>query len=336
MLYQITKKASPVRPPVRGVENGAAREASMFGELEGAGFEAFDARFSALYAQHIHVERLWSGARWCEGPAWFAAGRYLVWSDVPSNRMLRWDETDGSVSVFRQPSNFSNGNTVDRQGRLVTCEHQTRRVTRTEHDGSITVLADRYGGKRLNSPNDVIVGSDGSVWFSDPFYGVVTDYEGGVQEIEQDGSHLYRIDSVSGRVERMADDFVQPNGLAFSPDERALYVSDTGATHVAGGPAHIRRFLVGDNGRLSGGSVFATSAAGIYDGFRVDHEGRVWTSAADGVHCYAPGGDLIGKIRIPEIVGNATFGGAFRNRLFICATTSIYSVYLFTRGVTIG
>ena len=308
----------------------------MFATLEGTGFEVLDGRFAALFAPHIHVERLWSGARWCEGPAWFAAGRYLVWSDIPNNRMLRWDETDGSVSVFRQPSNFSNGNTVDRQGRLVSCEHQTRRLTRTEFDGSVAVLADRFAGKRLNSPNDLVVATDGSIWFSDPVYGIITDYEGGVQAVEQDGNHLYRIDAATGRVDRVAVDFVQPNGLAFSPDERWLYVADTGASHLAGGPAHIRRFAVGDGGRLSGGAVFATSTAGLHDGFRVDRQGRLWCSASDGVHCYDPDGTLIGKIRIPEIVGNVTFGGPLRNRLFICATTSLYAVYLFTNGCTPG
>lgn len=188
----------------------------MTGPIEGTGFEVLDKEFKSLFAAHIHVERLWTGARWSEGPAWFAAGRYLVWSDIPNNRMMRWDETDGSVSVFRFPSNNSNGNTVDRQGRLVTCEHLTRRVTRTEHDGSITVLADSYDGKRLNSPNDVVVSSDGSIWFTDPFYGIMTDYEGDLSPMEQDGCHVYRIDP-GGTIDRVADDFVQPNGLAFSP-----------------------------------------------------------------------------------------------------------------------
>lgn len=308
----------------------------LHAHLDGTGFDLIDPRFSALFAPHIHVERLWSGARWCEGPAWFAAGRYLVWSDIPNNRMMRWDETDGSTSVFRAPSNNSNGNTVDRQGRLVSCEHLTRRVTRTEHDGSITVLADSYNGKRLNSPNDVVVHSDGSIWFSDPTYGILTDYEGDISAPEQDGNHVYRIDPADGSVRKMTDDFVQPNGLAFSPDEKQLYIADTGATHMQDGPAHIRRFDVGDDGSLSGGEVFATCTAGLFDGFRLDREGRIWTSAFDGVHCYDPDGTLIGRIRIPEIVANLTFGGAKRNRLFICGTTSLYAVYVFTNGVTMG
>ena len=308
----------------------------MFGVIEGTGFEVLDPRFGALFAPHIRVERLWTGARWCEGPAWFAAGRYLVWSDIPNNRMMRWDETDGSVSVFRAPANNTNGNTVDPEGRLVSCEHLTRRVTRTEHDGSITVLADRVDGKRLNSPNDVVVRSDGSVWFSDPFYGIATDYEGEIQEQEIDGCHVYRIDPDTGRVTQVADDFVQPNGLAFSPDEQTLFVSDTGSSHVPDGPAHIRRFDVDDDLGLSGGEVVATCTAGVFDGFRVDTDGRIWASASDGVHCHDSDGTLLGKIRIPEIVGNLTFGGPRRNRLFICANSSLYSVYVFATGLAMG
>jgi gluconolactonase len=308
----------------------------MYGELDGAFLESFDARFDALCARHIRVERLWTGARWAEGPAWFAAGRYLLWSDIPNNRLMRWDETDNSVSTFRAPSNFTNGNSVDRQGRLISCEHQTRRVTRTEHDGTVTVLADRFEGRRFNAPNDLVERSDGSIWFTDPIYGIDTDYEGGVQEPEQGGSHVYRIDPATGSVVRVANDFRQPNGLAFSPDERTLYVVDSGRTHDPAGPAHIRRFAVGVDGGLSGGEVFAESTSGIHDGLRVDISGRLWVSAFDGVHCYDPDGTLIGKINIPEIVGNVTFGGAMRNRLFICATSSIYSIYLYTRGCTIG
>lgn len=307
----------------------------MFGMVEGTGFEVLDPRFRACFAGHARVERLWTGARWLEGPAWFAAGRYLVCSDIPNNRMLRWDETSGAVSVFRQPSNNSNGNTVDGQGRLVTCEHQTRRVTRTEHDGSITVLADRYQGRRLNSPNDVVVASDGSIWFTDPPYGIMSDYEGDQQAPEMDGCHVYRIDAAGGAVIRVADDFDKPNGLAFSPDESLLYIADTGASHREGGPRHIRRFRV-EGGRLSGGEVFAECTAGLFDGFRVDREGRVWTSAEDGVHCIDPDGTLIGKIRIPEIVSNVTFGGPKRNRLLICGTTSIYSAFLTTNGCKVG
>jgi gluconolactonase len=304
------------------------------GWIEGTGFETRDRRFAACLTGHGRVERLWSGARWCEGPAWFAAGRYLLWSDIPNDRMLRWDETDGSVSTFRQPAMNANGNTVDRQGRLVTCEHRGRRVTRTEHDGRITVLADRHAGRRLNSPNDVVVRSDGSIWFTDPSYGILTDYEGDRAESEIGGCHLYRVDGASGDVAVAADDFVKPNGLAFAPDERRLYVADTGASHDPDGPRHIRAFDVAEDGRLSGGEVFAVCEAGLFDGLRVDVAGRVWSSAGDGVHCFEPDGALIGKILVPEIVANVAFGGPKLNRLFICGTTSLYACYLTTAGVS--
>ena len=301
----------------------------MFGVIEGTGFEVLDPRFNACFVGHARVERLWTGGRWLEGPAWFAAGRYLVCSDIPNNRMLRFDETDGSVSTFRQPSNFSNGNTSDREGRLVTCEHLTRRVTRTEHDGSVTVIAERFEGKRFNSPNDLVVKSDGSIWFTDPSYGILSDYEGETAEPEM-GCHVYRAEGST--VTRVADDFVKPNGLAFSPDEKALYIADTGASHLEGGPKHIRKFAVSDAGKLSGGAVFAECTEGFFDGFRVDRDGRVWASSAEGVHCFDPDGTLIGKLHIPELVSNLCFGSAKRNRLFITANQSLYSVYLAING----
>ncbi len=304
----------------------------MFGAIEGTGYEIIDARFADCINGNAHVERLWTGGRWCEGPAWFAAGRYLVWSDIPNNRMMRFDETDGSVSVFRQPANNSNGNTVDNHGRMVTCEHLARRVTRTEFDGSIRVLADRFEGKRFNSPNDAVVATDGSVWFTDPSYGILSDYEGMTAEPEMDGCHVYRVDPENGVVRRVAHDFVKPNGLAFSVDEKTLYIADTGASHDPNGPRHIRKFAVGADGSLSGGEVFADCNAGLFDGFRVDKAGRIWSSAGDGVHCFDPDGTLIGKVRIPEVVANVTFGGPKRNRLFICGTTSLYSIMLTTNG----
>jgi gluconolactonase len=249
--------------------------------------------------------------------------------------LLRWDETSEQVSVFRQPSNFSNGNTVDAQGRLISCEHLTRQVTRTEHDGSVSVLADNYQGNRLNSPNDAVVKSDGSVWFTDPSYGILTDYEGERAE-PQLPCCVYRID-VDGTVTRVADDFEKPNGLAFSPDESHLYIADTGATHLKNGPKHIRKLTLSDDGQSLGHSeVFAQCTAGLFDGFRCDTAGRIWTSAEDGVHCYDPNGTLIGKVRIPEIVSNVTFGGAKRNRLFICGTTSLYAVFVTVNGCTMG
>lgn len=295
-------------------------------------FQVIDPRFRKLALPHVHVETLYTGCRWAEGPAWFPAGRYLVWSDIPNDRMLRWDDTDGSVSVFRQPAMNANGHTVDLQGRLVSCEHRGRCVSRTEHDGSRTVLASRFEDKRLNSPNDVIVKSDGSIWFSDPSYGIDSDYEGDASPSEQGAQRVYRLDPVSGALTAVADDFVQPNGLAFSPDESLLYIADTGATHVKGGPHHVRKFRVDANGALTGGEVFATCPVGVYDGFRVDVHGNLWLSAGDGVHCHASDGALLGKVLIPETVSNVCFGGAKRNRLFICGTTSLYAVYLNTRG----
>jgi gluconolactonase len=287
--------------------------------------------FARYVHGNVHLETLYTGCRWAEGPAYFAAGRYLVWSDIPNNRMLRWDECSGAVSVFRQPSMHANGHTVDGQGRLVSCEHQGRCVSRTEHDGRRTVLASHVDGKRLNSPNDVVVKSDGSVWFTDPTYGIDSDYEGDAAPSEIGASHVYRLDPASGKLQAVATDFVKPNGLAFSPDERQLYIADTGASHVKEGPRHIRRFEV-DGGQLSGGEVFATCADGFFDGFRLDVHGNVWTSAGHGVHCYAPDGRLLGKICVPEVVANVCFGGPKRNRLFICGTTSLYAVYLNTQG----
>lgn len=304
----------------------------FFGEVEGCKFEILADEFAACFPGHARIERLWTGARWSEGPAWFAAGRYLVWSDIPNNRMLRWDETNGQVSTFRAPSNNSNGNTVDATGRLVSCEHLSRRVTRTNYDGSISILADRYDGKRFNSPNDLVVKRDGSIWFTDPSYGIKSDYEGDRADPELP-CQVYRIDP-TGRITMVANDFVMPNGLAFSPDEKTLYIADSG---IVDKPTHIRQFTVSDDGdSLAGGEIFAECTAGVFDGFRCDTEGRVWTSAADGVHCYNQAGELIGKLRIPELVANVTFGGAKRNRLFICGTTSIYAVYLFVNGCTPG
>ena len=300
-----------------------------------ADFDVVDRRFHAVALPYVRVEKLYTGCRWAEGPAWFAAGRYLVWSDIPNDRMLRWDETDGSVSVFRQPSMHSNGNTVDREGRLVTCEHRGRCVSRTGFDGRRVVLAERHDGKRFNSPNDVVVARDGGVWFTDPSYGIDSEYEGDAAPSEAGANHVYRLDPASGNVAIVADDFVQPNGLAFSPDETRLYIADTGLTHREDGPHHVRRFDVAKDGKtLTGGAVFSTCTAGLYDGLRVDVRGNLWLSAGDGVHCVAPDGRLLGRIRIGEPVANVCFGGPKLNRLFICATTSLYAVYLNTRGAS--
>jgi gluconolactonase len=297
-----------------------------------ATYEVLDRRFTRLINQSAKLELLDATSRWAEGPVYVPAGRYLLWSDIPNDRIMRWDEPSGRASVFRSPSQNANGNTLDRQGRLITCEQLTRRVTRTEHDGSITILADRVAGKRFNSPNDVVVASDGSIWFTDPTYGIDSDYEGRRAASEIGSSRLYRIDGSNGSVRVMGDDFIQPNGLGFSPDERRLYVSDTGRTHVEGGPAHIRAFDMNDR-KLTGGDVFAESRAGLFDGFRLDEPGNVWVGAGDGVHCYAPDGSLIGVIRVPDTVANVCFGGPARNRLFVCATTQVYAVYLRTNGV---
>jgi gluconolactonase len=290
-------------------------------------YEILDERFADCVRNSARVERLYDGCRWAEGPAYFPAGCYLVWSDVPNDRMLRWDEPTGTVGVFRQPAAYTNGHTRDPAGRLVSCEHGNRRVVRTEHDGSTTVIADRHDGKRLNSPNDVVVSSDGAIWFTDPSYGIDSDYEGHRAEREIGGCHVYRVDPATGACALVADDFDMPNGLAFTPNERRLYVSDSGA------PRHMRVFDV-DGASLSGGEVFATCMTGFFDGFRLDEAGRIWTSAGDGVHCYEPDGTLVGKILLPEAAANVTFGGPKRNRLFICATTSLYAVYLLVNGAT--
>lgn len=296
-------------------------------------FQVHDPAFRTMVFPNVHVDTLYTGCRWAEGPAYFAAGRYLVWSDIPNDRMLRWDECDGNVSVFREPAMNTNGNTIDREGRLVSCEHRGRCISRTEHDGSRTVLVDNVDGKPFNSPNDVVAKSDGTIWFTDPSYGIDSEYEGDAAPREAPGRHVYRFDPGSGGLDTVATDFEQPNGLAFSPDERVLYIADTGVTHVENGPHHIRRFEVTADGHsLSGGEVFATSDVGMFDGFRVDTRGNVWSSAGDGVHAYAPDGRLLGKILIPEVVANLCFGGRKRNRLFICGTTSLYAVYVNAQG----
>lgn len=293
-------------------------------------FEVLDPRFSSLIKSSAKVDHLFEGCRWAEGPAWFAAGRYLVWSDIPNDRMRRWDETSGVTSVFRHPAGYTNGHTVDREGRLVSCEHGGRRVIRTEHDGSITVIVDSFEGNRLNSPNDVVVKSDGSIWFSDPAYGIDSDYEGHKGESELDGCYVFRVDPETGDITAVITDLVRPNGLAFSPDESLLYVADTGEKR----PKPMYVYDVDATGGLSNQRLFAQCSVGVFDGFRCDTEGRIWTSAGDGVHCYDPDGTLLGKVLVPEVVANVEWGGAKRNRLFICGTTSLYSVMLPVNGAT--
>ena len=289
-------------------------------ETIAARFEVLDDRFAACRGDS-RFERLYDGCRWAEGPVYVPAGRYVVWSDVPNDRMLRWDEMSGHVGLFRQPAGFTNGNTLDGQGRMVTCEHGNRRVTRTEHDGSITVVADQFDGKRFNSPNDVVVRSDGSVWFTDPSYGIDSDYEGHRATSEIGACNVYRADPATGNVTVVADDFERPNGLAFSLDETHLYIADTRRNHI-------RIFPVEAGGELGDGKVFAECTAGVFDGFRLDDAGRVWAGVGEGVHCFDPDGSLIGKLHLPEAAANLTFGGPQRNRLFITATTSLYSIRL--------
>jgi gluconolactonase len=295
-------------------------------------FEIYDKRFSRYTIPIVFLEKLHTGLRWAEGPVYFGDRRCLLFSDLPNNRMLRWDEETGCVSVFRAPSNFSNGNTRDREGRLVTCEHRGRRVTRTEWSGAITVLADRYEGKRLNSPNDVVVKSDGTVWFTDPTYGISAEYEGGKAESEIGSCNVYRFDPRDGSLRIVVDDFSRPNGLAFSPGEERLYIADSGFWPNPEAPHHIRCFDVAADGTLRNSRVLAEVSPGIPDGFRIDVEENIWTSAGDGVQCFTAGGDLIGKIRVPEKVANVCFGGPARDRLFICGHTSLYAIHLNTRG----
>ncbi len=297
----------------------------------GADYAILDRRFRTLMQPNAWLERLFVGCRWAEGPVWFADSQTLVWSDIPNDRMLQWADGLGA-RVFRQPANFANGNTRDHAGRLITCEHGTRRLTRTEIDGSVAVLAERWQGKRLNSPNDVTLKSDGTLWFTDPPYGIMNDYEGHPGESEIGAAYVYRLDPASGALDVVADDFVRPNGICFAPDEQTLYVSDTSISHDPEGNRHIRAFEVVDGRRLARGGVFAVVEPGCSDGFRCDHLGNVWTSAGDGVHCYAPDGALLGKVLVPEPVSNVCFGGPNRNRLFITATTSLYAVFLGVRG----
>lgn len=290
-----------------------------------------DRRFLFLSLPTARLEKLCTGFLWAEGPVYFPLGDYVLWSDIPNDRIMQWVEGVGP-RVYRQGSNNSNGNTRDNEGRLVTCEHLTRRVTRTEHDGSITVIADSYRGKPLNSPNDVVVKSDGSIWFTDPPYGILCGFEGRPAEQEQPACHVFRWDPATGALGVVADDFVKPNGLAFSPDETVLYVSDTGVSHDANGPHHIRAFDVVDGRKLARGRVLKVIDGGVSDGFRVDREGNIWTGGGDCVLCLSPQGEPLGEIEVGEMVANLTFGGPKNNRLFITASSSLYSLYVATSG----
>jgi gluconolactonase len=299
---------------------------------------ALDKRFEAYHLKLSAIERIATGCRWAEGPVWFGDGRYLLWSDIPNNRICRWDEETGIVSNFRKPSNFANGNTRDRQGRLVTCEHGGRRVTRTDYDGSVAVLMDRFDGKRLNSPNDVVVKSDGSVWFTDPTFGILGDYEGYRAEPELP-MNVYRLDPATGKSEVVADGVLGPNGLCFSPDEKTLYLVES-----RGVPN--RKILAYDvaagSGKLTNRRVLIDAGPGTPDGMRCDADGNLWcgwgmgAADLDGVMVFAPDGRPIGRIALPERCANLCFGGLKRNRLFMAASQSVYALYVNVQGAAGG
>ena len=293
-----------------------------------------DASFSKYRLSLAKVERIATGMRWCEGPVWFGDGRYLLWSDIPNNCMMKWEEETGAVSVFRKPSNNSNGNTRDRQGRLLTCEHHSRRVTRTEYDGTVTVIAEQYDGKSLNSPNDIVCKSDGSIWFTDPPFGILGHYEGQPAKVELP-TNVYRWNPQSLELDVVAGDIARPNGLAFSPDESRLYIVEAGVS-----PRAIRSYEVVGGERLADGRTLITAEpTGTPDGLRVDMDGNLWVGwgmgreGLDGVSVFNADGTLIGRIDLPERCANLCFGGRHRNRLFMCGSTSMYSLFVNTQGV---
>ncbi|MFZ2067228.1 MAG: SMP-30/gluconolactonase/LRE family protein [Xanthobacteraceae bacterium] len=296
------------------------------------GFESRNPRFARYILGNATLETLASGFRWIEGPVWMGDANCLLFQDLPNDRTMRWTEGLG-VSLYRSPSNYANGQTRDRQGRLITCSHRGRCLYRTEYDGRVTTLIDRHDGKKLNAPNDVVVKSDGSIWFTDPLYGISNDYEGGRQVSEQPPA-VYRFDPDSGDIRIVADDFDGPNGLAFSPDESRLYVAETGDQTDDHPRQYIRAFDIGTDGAtLSGGEIFHKIEPGYCDGMRVDEDGNIWSSAADGVHCLSPYGELLGKIVVPYRVSNLTFGGLAKNRLFIGGSNTLYAIFLNCRGV---
>ena len=295
--------------------------------------ESYDKRFEQLVLFNAELELLAEGFRWLEGPVWFGDHACLLFSDIPNNRTLRWSAQHG-ISTFLEPSDFANGQTRDLEGRLIQCHHRSRCLTRFEHNGEITTLVSQARGQRLNAPNDVVVKSDGSIWFSDPLYGLMNDYEGGRQASEQ-APAVYRLDPATGVAQAMAAEFDGPNGLAFSPDEQLLYVAESGAPGASEPRQSIRRFQVNSHGQsLSGGEVFHKISPGWADGFRVDEHGNLWCGAADGVHVIAPDGELIGKVLVPKRVSNLCFGDRYGSRLFLCASTAIYALFTNTRGAT--
>ena len=289
------------------------------------GFEVYDSRFQRMLPEGAKLKKHFTGARWSEGPVYFSEGDYVVWSDIPNDRMMRWSAS--GASVFREPAGYTNGNYLDRQGRLVSCEHGNRRVSRTEPDGTVVTLVDSYQGKRLNSPNDLVVKSDDTIWFTDPPYGILSDYEGHKADSELGACYVFRFDPATGELRIVGDDFDRPNGICFSPDESVLYVADTGE------PRNIRAFDVLDGERLTNSRLFAEVRPGMADGFRVDTAGNLFTSAWDGIQVYSPAAELLGKILVPvQRTANCVFGGPDKSRLYIAADTSLYSVRLNTTG----
>jgi gluconolactonase len=298
------------------------------------GFDIRSPRFARYILSNAALETLATGFRWIEGPVWMGDANCLLFQDLPNDRTMRWIEGLG-VSVYRAPSHFANGQTRDRQGRLIACSHRERCLYRTEYDGHVTTLVKRHAGKRLNSPNDVVVKSDGSIWFTDPLYGISNDYEGGRQVSEQPPA-VYRLEPETGDIRIVADDFDGPNGLAFSPDETRLYIAETGNQTEQSPRQYIRVFYVGPDGAtLSGGDIFHKIELGYCDGMRVDEFGNIWSSAVDGVHCISADGELLGRIFVPHRVSNVTFGGPAKNRLFIGGSTTLYAIFLNCRGVQV-
>lgn len=319
---------------------GSGQEGKKLTTYPDPAVEVVDPRFAKYKVINAAVERLYTGTRWAEGPVWFGDGRYLLFSDIPNNRMLRWLEDTGEVSTFRSPSNYSNGNSRDRQGRLLTCEHDARRLTRTEYDGTVTVLMDHYQGKLLNAPNDLAVHSDGAIWFTDPGYGIMTNYEGHKASFELP-TNVYRLDPKTREATVVVSDVDKPNGICFSPDEKKLYLVDTGLPKHPGDPRPIYVYDVVDGVRLANKRLFVNMAPGSSDGIRCDVDGNVWSAAGwgpedyNGVHVFAPDGTLIGKIHLPEACANLCFGGTKKNRLFMAASQSLYAVYVDTQGAQI-